>query len=177
VAHSPQVEVTTMLKYFQRTKKYLLIVAICLSCCAINGCIESIGFLASDSRLPKWITLPPGLTRADVIVVHEFMEPTRQGVDIKVVLYNTKHKKLAEVSGKTIGPILSRSFFIEVVNDKPEIIGLKTQSDRHGGQDPIFYVVDDLALKRKLLDENEKKLLEDNGIDYPDLSKKLLDEK
>ena len=25
-----------------RTKKYLLIVAICLSLCAINGCIESI---------------------------------------------------------------------------------------------------------------------------------------
>ena len=41
---------------------------------------------------------------------------------------------------------------------------------------PYFDVVDDPALKRKLLDEYEKKLLEDKGIDYPALRKKLLDE-
>jgi len=41
---------------------------------------------------------------------------------------------------------------------------------------PYFYVVDDPALKRKLLDENEKKLLYEYGIDYPALRKKLLDE-
>ena len=151
-----------------RTKKYLLIVAICLSCCAINGCVESVFPLASDSRLPKWFTLPPGLTRADVRVELDFMEPTRRGVDIKVLFYNRKFKKLAEVNGKTIGPILSRSFFIEVVNGIPEIIGLKTQSDGHGGQDSIFYVVNDPARKKKLLDEN--------GIDDPTLRKKILDE-
>jgi hypothetical protein len=37
-------------------------------------------------------------------------------------------------------------------------------------------VVDDPALKRKLLDENREKLLCDNGIDYPALRKKLLEE-
>jgi len=149
-----------------RTKKYLLIVAICLSCCAINGCVVSIFPLATDSRLPKWLTLPPGLTRADVKVVLEFMES--RSVDIKVVLTDRKYKKLAEVTGKTIGPILSRTFFIEVVNGIPEIIELKYQSDGHGGKDAVFYVVDDPAFKKKLLDEN--------GIDDPTLRKKILDE-
>ena len=97
-------------------------------------------------------------------------------VDIKVVLTDRKYKKLAEVTGKTIGPILSRGFFIEVVNGVPEIIGLKTQKNEHGVDYPYFFVVDDPALKRKLLDENEKKLLEEIGADYPALRKKLLDE-
>jgi hypothetical protein len=39
-----------------------------------------------------------------------------------------------------------------------------------------FFVVDDPALKKKLLDENKYKLLQDNGADYPDLRKRLLDE-
>jgi hypothetical protein len=161
-------EVTTMSKCFLRTKKYLLIVAICLSLCAINGCVESIFPLATDSRLPKWFTLPPGLTRADVKVELEAMEPTRRSLDIKVVLYNKKFKKLAEVRGKTIGAIMSRSFFIDVVNGIPEITGLKYQSDGHGGKDSVFYVVDDPAFKKKLLDQN--------GVNDPTLRKKLLDE-
>jgi len=41
---------------------------------------------------------------------------------------------------------------------------------------PYFYVVDDPALKRKLLDEYEKELLDEYGIVYPTLRKKLLDE-
>ena len=55
-------------------------------------------------------------------------------------------------------------------------MGYKAQIDEHGNRMPYFDVVDDPALKRKLLDEYEKKLLEDKGIDYPALRKKLLDE-
>ena len=164
---------TTKLKCFLSTKKYLLIVAICLSCFAISGCVDSVNYLASDSRLPKWFTLPPGLTRADVTVIRASMDPTQRGVDIKVALYKGKYKKLAEVSGKSI---LLGYFRICVVNGVPEITGYKAQIDEHGNRMPYFYVVDDPALKRKLLDECEKKLLEDKGIDYPALRKKLLDE-
>jgi hypothetical protein len=164
--------VTTMLKCFQRTKKYLLIVAVCLSCCAISGCVDSINYLASDSRLPKWFTLPPGLTRADVTVVRYAIEPTQRGVD-KYVLYQKKYQKMAEVSGKST---LLGYFDIDVVNGVPEITGYKAQNDEHGNRMPYFYVVDDPALKKKLLDENEKKLLDDNGIDYPALRKVLLGE-
>jgi hypothetical protein len=147
-----------------RTKKYLLIVAICLSCCAINGCVDSINYLASYSRLPKWFTLPPGLTRADVIVIRASMEPTRGGEDIKVALIDRKYKTLAEVSGKSIR---LGNFVLNVVDGVPEITGYKAEIDEHGDRMPYFYVVDDPAFKKKLLDEN--------GIDDPTLRKRLLE--
>jgi hypothetical protein len=57
----------------------------------------------------------------------------------------------------------------------PEITGYKAQNDEHGNRMPYFYLVDDPVLKRKLLDEYEKELLNDKGIDYPALRKELLD--
>lgn len=163
-----------MLNIIRRVNKCLLIVPLCISSCAMSGCIQSIWELTSDSRLPKWFTLPPGLTRADVRVVEEAMEPTRRGVDVKVSLMNHKFKTLAEVRGKSFH--LSGRYFIEVVNGVPEIIGLKTQKNKHGDDFPYFFVVDDPALKKKLLDENKWKLLQDYGMDYPAIRKKLLDE-
>jgi hypothetical protein len=165
----------TMLRQFLPTKEHLLMVALCLSCFAISGCIESIWELTSDSRLPKGITLPPGLTRADVRVVEEAMEPTRRGVDVKVILYNIKYKKLEEVRGNSFD--LSGRYFIVVVDGVPEVIGLKTQKNKLGDDLAYFFVVDDPALKTKLLNENEKKLLQDIGFDNPAMRKKLLDER
>jgi hypothetical protein len=141
----------------------------------MSGCIESIWDLTSDSRLPKWITLPHGLTRADVIVQEEAMEPTHRGVEVKITLYDKKYKKLAEVRGASFR--LSGRYFIEVVDGVPEVIGLTHHMNEHGVDYPYFFVVDDPALKRKLLDENEWKLKQDNGLDYPDIRKKLLDDK
>jgi hypothetical protein len=170
VAHASDYNIES----FLHRQKYLLVVAIFVCSCVINGCIGSIWELTSDSRLPKWITLPPGLTRADVRVIEEVMEPTRRGVVVKVILYNKKNKKLEEMRGKSFK--LSGRYFVDVVEGVPEIIGLKTQRNKHGDDMPYFFVVDDPALKRKLLDENEKKLLEDYGMDYPALRKKLLDD-
>ncbi len=158
----------------RRVNKCLLIVALCISSCAISGCIEWIGELTSDSRLPKWITLPPGLTRADVRVVLEGMEPTRRGVDVKFSLINHKFKTLEEVRGKSFN--LSGRYFIDVVDGVPEVTGLTHHINEHGVDMPYFFVVDDPALKRKLLDENETKLLADYGLDYPAVRKKLLDD-
>jgi hypothetical protein len=89
-----------------------------------------------------------------------------------MALYKKKYKKLAEVSGEIIG---WGEFSIDLVNGVPEITGYKTQNDEHGNRLPYFYVVDDPALKRKVLDANEK-LLEDNGLDYLALRKMLLEE-
>ena len=102
------------------------------------------------------------------------MEPTRRGVDIRVTLYNKRWKKLEEVSGESFN--LSGCYFVDVVNGVPEVIGLKLQKNKHGDDLPYFFVVDDPALKRKLLDQNEWKLLQDYRMDYPALRKKLLDE-
>jgi hypothetical protein len=140
----------------------------------MTGCVESIWYLANDSRLPKWITLPAGLTRADVRVEEEAMEPTHGGVDVKVILYTNKFKKLEEVHGKSFD--LSGRYFIVVVNGVPEVIGLKTQKNKRDDDWPYFFVVDDPALKRKLLDENKEKLLADPGMDYTAIRSKLLDE-
>lgn len=161
-----------MMRILRYAEKFLLIAAFCISACAISGCIESIGDLASDSRLPKWITLPPGLTRADVIVQEETMEPSRRGVDIKVTLYDMKWKKLKEVRGESFR--LSGRYFVEVVDGVPEVIGLKMQKNEHGDDFPYFFVVDDPVLKKRLLDENEWKLLQDYGFDYPLMRKELL---
>jgi hypothetical protein len=155
-------------------KRHLLILTVCVFTSAMSGCVESIFDLTSDSTLPKWITLPPGLTRADVRIVEEAMEPTRRGVNIKVMLYSKKWKKLEEVRGKSFS--LSGRYFVDVVGGVPEVIGLKMQKNEHGIDFPYFFVVDDAALKRKLLDQNEWKLLQDYGMDYPALRKKLLDQ-
>ena len=60
-----------MFKITRPIDKFLLLfVALTISGSG-TGCEwfpESTFALASESRLPKWITLPPGLTRADVSI-------------------------------------------------------------------------------------------------------------
>ena len=102
------------------------------------------------------------------------MEPTRRGVGLKVVLYSKDHKKLEEMHGESFD--LSGRYFVDVVDGVPEITGLKMQKNERGVDLPSFFVVDDATLKRKLLDENERKLLQDYGMDYPAVRKKLLEE-
>ncbi len=121
---------------FLRVKTYLLIVVISVSSFAISGCIESIWELTSDSRLPKGITIPRGLTRTDVVIIEEAMEPTRRGVDVKVVVYDKKYKRLEEVRGNSFD--LSGRYFIDVVNGAPEVIGLTHHINEHGVDLPVL---------------------------------------
>ncbi len=62
-------------KDWVRRAKDIFLVALAISCCMIVGCEyfpESTFELASESRLPKWIVLPPELTRADVSVTMSY---------------------------------------------------------------------------------------------------------
>ena len=102
------------------------------------------------------------------------MEPTRQGVEVRIILYSKRYKKLAEVRGKSF--YLSGRYFVDVVNGEPEVTGLTHHINERGVDGPYFFVVDDPVLKKRLLDENEWKLLRDYGFDYPVMRKKLLDE-
>jgi hypothetical protein len=48
-----------------RVARQIFVVLLCVACV---GCAESDFHLASDSRLPRWFTLPAGLKRSDVSV-------------------------------------------------------------------------------------------------------------
>ena len=139
-------EVTTMLKIFLRTDKYLLIVALCISSSAITGCLESSFNLASESRLPRSVTPPPGLTRTDVSVTLNYYT-TPLGDDMKFILKDKKGKKLAKIKGKAkcLYPLSGYpAYEVVVVNGITEII-------EHRKMEPTFYVTDDPAVRKELL--------------------------
>jgi hypothetical protein len=149
-------EVTTMLKIFLPTDRYLLVVALCISSCLLTGCVESSFNLASESRLPKCITLPPGLTRADVSVTLNFYAPL-QGPDAKFILTNRKGEKLAEVNGKTKDSPPSKYYRIVTEKGITEVIELKPyrvheNMEQNGRAVALFYVVDDPAARKEALD-------------------------
>jgi hypothetical protein len=132
---------------FSRIGKYLLIVAFCVSSFAISGCVESSFNLASESRLPRSMTLPPGLTRADVSVTLNLYAPLR-GPDAKFILTDRKGKKLAEVIGKTKEVTSSRYYNIVTEKGVTEIIKLKPyreheNMEQNGRAVALFYVIDD----------------------------------
>jgi hypothetical protein len=83
-----------MFKTTWRIDKFLLF---CFVALAIAGSVivmvdwipESTFELANESRLPKWITLPPGLTRADVsITMSYYILPW--GRNARFILKDTK---------------------------------------------------------------------------------------
>jgi hypothetical protein len=80
--------------------KYLLVVAMCVSSCATTGCIGSSFTLASESRLPTCITLPPGLTRKDVSVTLYF-HTAIHGDNVSFILKDLKGRELSRVRGTT----------------------------------------------------------------------------
>ena len=140
---------------FLRTVKYLLIVALCISSCAITGCLESTFTLASDSRLPKCITLPPGLTRTDVSVILNLYAPL-WGPDAKFILRDRKGKKLAEVKGKVKTLPSSRYFGIVAENGMTELVRLRPyveheNMEQFGIPVALFYVIDDPDIRKEIL--------------------------
>jgi hypothetical protein len=147
-----------MFKIIRRINKLLLFfIALTISGSAI-GCAwfpESTFELASESRLPRWITLPPGLTRADVsITMSYYVMPW--GRSATFILQNKKGQTLKEVDGKLKGleplqlehpppgfPPGSPSYEVITVNGVTEII-------EHRKPEPIFYITDDPAVRKEL---------------------------
>ena len=132
-----------MSKSFPRTGKYLIIVALCISSCAISGCLESTFNLASESRLPKWIAPPPGLTRDDVSVTMDYYSLLLD--DARFRLKDRNGKTIAKVTGKTKCNYRFSgypSYIVVVVNGAPEIM-------EHRKMEPIFYVTDDPAVRKE----------------------------
>jgi hypothetical protein len=147
-----------MFRRIRRLDQFLLVfVALTISSSEI-GCEwfpESTFELASESRLPKWITLPPGLTRVDVsITVSYYVMPW--GSSAIFILRDNKGQVLTKVKGKVKGlepfqlkhppqgfPPGYPAYEIITVSGITEII-------EHRKLEPIFYITDDPAVWKEL---------------------------
>jgi hypothetical protein len=147
-----------MFKIIWRSNKFLLFfVALTILASAI-GCEwfpEATFELASESRLPKWITLPSGLTRADVSITMSYYIML-WGRSATFILKDKKGQVLTKVNGKMKGsepfylkhppsgfPPGYPSYSVITVNGITEII-------EHRKMEPIFYVTDDPAIWKEL---------------------------
>jgi hypothetical protein len=149
-----------MLKTIWRIDKFLLFcfVALTIAGSVIVACEwfpESTFELANESRLPKWITLPPGLTRADVsITMSYYILPW--GRSARFILKDTKGQIRTKVYGKEKGleplqlkhpppgfPAGYPAYEAISANGITEII-------EHRKMEPIFFITDDPAVWKEL---------------------------
>jgi hypothetical protein len=143
-----------MFKIIKRIDKFLLFFVALTIAGSATGCEwfpESTFELASESRLPKWITLPRGLTRADVsIKMSYYIKPW--GRTATFTVQDTKGQVRTKVHGKLKGlePLQLKnpphgfppgypSYEVITANGVTEII-------EHRKPEPIFYITDDLLL-------------------------------
>ena len=147
-----------MFKIIRRSNIFPLFVLLTIAGSVIVACEwipESTFELVSESRLPKWITLPPGLARADVSITMSYYN-LPWGNDATFILQDTKGQIRTKVSGKTrgLGPNQLKhpppgfppgypSYSVITVNGITEII-------EHRKPEPIFYVTDDPAIWKEL---------------------------
>ena len=141
-----------MPKIFLLKGKYLLIVALYISCCAMSGCVESNFRIAIESRLPRALAIPPGLTRADVSATVDFYTLGQA----KFILRDKNGRKIGMVTGHQKGnPLHLRetppgreprfpSYVLIVMNGVTEIMEQRRPED-------ILYVTDDPGIREELL--------------------------
>jgi hypothetical protein len=152
--------------FFMRpiTVKQSIIIMLAITCLSLLGCEffpESSFELARESRLPKWFTPPPGISRSDVTVtMNYYVKPS--GRTSTFILRDAKKQKLAEVNGtqKGLEPLKLKnprsgfppgypSYEIVTVNGVTEII-------EHRQMEPIFYITDDPAVWAELNSSESK---------------------
>jgi hypothetical protein len=148
-----------MFKVTRRVDKFLLLLVVL----TITGAVivgrewfpESTFELSSQSRLPKWIILPPELTRADVsITMTYYIWPWDSSATF--ILQDTKGKIRTKVNCKMKG-----SEPLQLIHPPPgfppgypayEVITANgiTEIIEHRKPEPIFYITDDSAVRKEL---------------------------
>jgi len=153
-----------MAKVFLRTKKWILVAAVSISACVMSGCIESSFNLATESKLPQGVTIPSGVTRADVTVTLDFYTGGLANFTVR----DRTGKKLTTVVGRTKGnPIYlkttpkgpdptSPSYELVVINGVTEILECRPYEanenmEQNGEIVALFYVIDDPAIRKEFL--------------------------
>jgi len=141
-----------VIKKVPRVGRYLILgAAVTILAFAIDkGCEyfpESSFQLASESNLPKWITLPPGLTRADVSITMNYYTLGGAGF----VLQDARGQTLEKVNGT----VKCQNFHLK---NPPQgfppgypsyaVITAKgaTEIIEHRKMEPVFYITDDPAV-------------------------------
>jgi hypothetical protein len=107
---------------------------------------ESTFQLAPDSRLPKWITLPPGIARTQVSIEMNYYS-NLWGSDTTFVLRDAKHQTLRKIYGKVKcnEPILIKGRTGETGYPSYQVITVNGMSEivEHKKMEPKFYISDD----------------------------------
>ncbi len=119
------------------------------------SCSEANFNLAPESRLPKWFSLPSGLSRADVTVTMDYYIPP--GARIAVfTMYDKQGHKIGKVTGK------QKNYSPNELKNAPprfppgypsyEIITVDGVTDiiEHRKMEPIFYITDDPNVWKEL---------------------------
>lgn len=144
-----------MATLIQRIKRHLLPGILLAVLCSTNiGCEylpESTFKLASDSRLPKWITLPPGLTRANVsLSMSYYIKPW--GGRAQFILRDKNEQIIKKENGTTRckEPFQLKNPSQGFSSDYPSYEAITvngiTEIIEHRKMEPIFYVTDDTAV-------------------------------
>ena len=114
--------------------------------------------LADDSKLPIWFSLSPGLGRADVsVTMSYYIKPNGRTAVFK--LHDKQNHTLGKVTGTLMGsaPVSVKGSSQKGDAGYPsfEVITAQgvAQLIEHKKMEPKFYVVDDPALLRALIDQ------------------------
>jgi hypothetical protein len=144
-----------MATLIQRIKQYrLLAILLVIVFFTIKGCYlfpEATFTLASASRLPKWVTLQPGITRADVSLTMNYYVML-WGRSAQFILRDKNGQVMKKENGKTRCRV---SFELEKppqgfpsgypAYEAITVLGV-TEIIEHRKMEPIFYVTDDPAV-------------------------------
>jgi hypothetical protein len=138
----------------RRITSYLVAWLAAVCCLAASGCRffpESSFVLADESRLPKWFTLPPAQTRANVTITMDYYTSS-SGRTATFTLRDQAGVVIAKADGRLKGlqpfrpatkateaPFAYPSYEIIAVGDTTEVI-------EHRRMEPIFYVTDDQSV-------------------------------
>ncbi|HZY61209.1 MAG TPA: hypothetical protein VFE38_01700 [Edaphobacter sp.] len=144
-----------MATLIQRVKRHLVLGIFLAIVCSTNmGCRllpEATFQLASASRLPKWIRLPPGLTRANVsLTMNYYVKPW--GRTAEFILRDKNEQIMRKEDGKMRckEPFQLKHLEQSSSTGYPayEAITVKgiTEIIEHRKMEPIFYVTDDPAV-------------------------------
>jgi hypothetical protein len=144
-----------MATLIQRIKRYrFLAILLAIVFLTIKGCAlfpEATFNLANDSRLPKWVTLPPGLTRANVsLTMSYYVMPG--GRSAQFILRDKNEQIMKKENGKMRckEPFQLKNPSQGFPSDYPayEAITVNgvTEIIEHRKMEPIFYVTDDAAV-------------------------------